>query len=69
MSAPVLTAKTPVQPPNSAASDRHANPLLSVAPVKRENFGWAAALSIITVVLFVILSVMLYLEYDKIKYI
>ena len=68
MSAPVLTAKTPVQAPGSITSDRHANPLLA-APTKKENFGWAAVLSIFSVVLFLVLLAMQWMEYDIIRYI
>ena len=71
MSGPVLTAKTPVSQPSSTptsfVSDRHANPMFGGAQVKRENFGWAAVLAIITTLIFVVLLAMQYLDYDKMQ--
>ena len=71
MSGPVLTAKTPVSQPSSSpasfVSDRHANPLLGGAQVKRENFGWAAVLAIITTLMFVVLLVMQWMDFNQLK--
>ena len=69
MSTPVLTAKTPVPPPSTIMSDRHASPILTSAPVKSENFGWAAILSVISAILFAVLLVMQWMEYSQIWYI
>ena len=71
MSGPVLTAKTPVSQqspaPASFVSDRHANPMFGGAKAKRENFGWAAVLAIITTLIFVVLLVMQYMDYEALK--
>ena len=50
-------------------SDRHASPILTSAPVKSENFGWAAILSVISAILFAVLLVMQWMEYSQIRFI
>jgi len=65
MSAPtVLTAKTPppTQAPSSFTSDRHANPVLSGVPARKENFTWAAVLAIVSTILFLALLFMQWSE-------
>ena len=71
MSAPtVLTAKTPpaTLPPSTITSDRHANPVLSGAPARRENFGWAAILAVISTILFIALVAMQWMEWEFLKF-
>ena len=66
----VLTAKTPppTAAPSSFTSDRHANPILSAAPTRKENFGWAAVLAIISTLLFLALCFMQWSEYEFLKF-
>jgi len=66
----VLTAKTPTPTaaPSSFTSDRHANPILSGAPARKENFGWAAILAIVSTLLFLALCFMQWSEYEFLKF-
>ena len=67
----VLTAKTPTptQAPSSFTSDRHANPALTGVPARKENFGWAAVLAIVSTILFIVLAVMQWMEWEYIKFV
>ena len=65
MSTPVLNSNTPS---GSFVSDRHANPLLGGGvQAKKENFTWAAALAIITTLLFLALLAMQWMDFEALK--